>query len=279
MGIFKNDLKLLKLINNNLGSININDLDLYNFNNIIKGNLSINLFKEFRNLFIFIKDNADISNLNEFGHRLYCDILVSNSINFNTKKNIMDLLINDFKYNINYYNRCKENTIFTLIRNNISNIYNICKLLFEHGININIINTSGSTVLHRYCEYILQDNDYQLLDLLMDNYNLKLNEINNKKYTPFMIICGHQGHNTNLLIHFMEPSLINLKNKNSYTSIIYLCYCNSSIESMKYLIENGADVYIRDKYGKNALDYLKEKNINKYNELVAYLIEKNLYQS
>lgn len=278
MGIFKNKVNILKLINNNLDSIDINDLNLNEVNYIISYNLSFGVFKELRNLFIFIKNDVNVKYLNKFGYTLYRNICASNIIDFNTKKNIINLLINDFKYNINYHNKSKETVLLSILSTNVSNKYNICKMLIAFGANVNAINIYGLTIFHYYCKYISHDRDYQLLDLLMNHYSLKLNEICSAKYTPLTSICYYQGHNTNLLFYFMEPSIINLKTIMNETPIMLLCEKNSSIESMKYLIDNGANVYIQNENGQNSLDILREKNINKHNELVAYLVEKGLYQ-
>ncbi|QKX02031.1 ankyrin repeat domain-containing protein [Wolbachia endosymbiont of Dirofilaria (Dirofilaria) immitis] len=140
--------------------------------------------------------------------------------------------------------RSKKSSLISKIKNIVkkefknTNKYKVFKLLMENGADITIQDKKENNALH----YIVpfkgkQRIAYLKLILSKDEFSYAINAINEKGQTPL-----HQ------LLQYMQkkskkPSLASFENTKRY-------------KALKLLLENGADITIKDSNKKNALHYI-----------------------
>jgi len=110
--------------------------------------------------------------------------------------------------------------------------------------------------------------DFCIIDNHIDlNKNLhSINDINEKDIETgwsllSVAVFNHSLNCVNLLLS--KGANINIVNNNGTTILMYAktkVFSNRNFSFLEYLINNGADLFIKDKFGKNVLDYVKEKN-------------------
>ncbi|MEI0703121.1 ankyrin repeat domain-containing protein [Brachyspira intermedia] len=181
--------------------------------------------------------------------------------------------INDKKININA--RIK-NSATPLIFSIIFKQDEIAKMLIEKGANLNIKDKSGFTALI----YSIMYNRTEISKILIEkkaDVNIKalLNEngVYMKNVTPLILNENKEvaqslinaGADVNIKFSFQHAEK-NIKLEN-ITPLIWFIF-NDNTEIAQLLIESGADLNAKDKSEKTALDYAKEKNNAKIEQLL-----------
>jgi hypothetical protein len=145
------------------------------------------------------------------------------------------------KYHNTKYNKHDFHVIFYII---------ITKIALENPID----------KLNKYIRRTIEDNNLYEFVFILNIYSFKLVKTINKNYK------NHSNHSNILIINFLK-----LKNKliNEHYYLIHACKY-SNINTIKYLIENGADINIVDNEGNTPLI-----NASKYSDIniIKYLIE------
>jgi methionyl-tRNA formyltransferase len=113
-----------------------------------------------------------------------------------------------------------------------------------------------------YCE----TNDYVSLERVLNYKTIDLEEKTKQGWTPLMIAAyNHSLESVDLLIK--KGADVNAQNYN-LTSVLMYAKSNSLISNsfkiIEKLIENGANIYLKDIYGKNVIDWVKNENKELY---------------
>ena len=148
-----------------------------------------------------------------------------------------------------------------------NNYMDIISLLIENGANVNVKNKDGKTLLN----LAIDKNNIDIISLLMGNgANVNLNDENN---SPLFhrVVNGHHC-NQELSSLFVKHSVdVNVKDPGDGKTILHIIAntrrplfksnesLSNCLEVVSFLIEHGADIDAKDKYGKVPLDYVVSK--------------------
>ena len=151
----------------------------------------------------------------------------------------------------------------------------IAKMLIEKGANLNIKDKAGLTALI----YSIMRNRTEVSKILIEkkadvNIKLSLNEngVYMKNVTPLILNENKEvtqslinaGADINIKFTAKDGQDIKLENA---TPLMWFI-SNDNTEIAQLLIEAGADIRAEDKSGKTALDYAKEKNNTKIEQML-----------
>ncbi|MBT4989209.1 MAG: hypothetical protein HOM96_01545 [Rickettsiales bacterium] len=145
----------------------------------------------------------------------------------------------------------------------------VLRILVENNADINIVDNQGNTVLHKL--YYIEDIHF------LSAQGLDINAVNNKGETVLFNACNNRNCNSvrieKLIAAGANP---NIKNKESIT-VAHLALKTLSIDTVKVLLDNEANINIADNTGKTPLHYLALSlhNIN-YSETIDI---KQVYES
>ena len=119
--------------------------------------------------------------------------------------------------------------IFEAIDNN--DIVRVKELL-DSGIDVNIKNESGDTLLHIVCSY---NSNIEIVKLLLEQPNIDMNTKNYYGKTPLYLAC-EENHVETVKLLLKHPDIdVNSKTNNGKTSLHRACNINS-IEIVKLLL-------------------------------------------
>jgi ankyrin repeat protein len=151
----------------------------------------------------------------------------------------------------------------------IKPILNICtndnhkmlKLLIHSGLNINQVTTMGWSLLHYMCEYKYTNCIKTLLEFGAD-INVKTN------FDSTLYVREHYYWEYDRCIEILLKSYTNDNSfetiTDGHTSLARAC-AFGNIEIMIILLENGADITVKDENGYDAFYWSSQKRYNKYN--------------
>ncbi|KLI21665.1 ankyrin repeat domain-containing protein [Brachyspira hyodysenteriae] len=169
-----------------------------------------------------------------------------------------------------------ENSATPLIFSIIFKQDEIAKMLIGKGADLNIKDKSGFTALI----YSIMYNRIEISKILIEkkadvNTKVSLNEnvVYMKNVTPLILNENKEvaqslvnaGADINIKFSFQHAGK-NIKLENA-TPLMWFIF-NDNSEIAKLLIESGADINAKDKSRKTALDYAKEKNNAKIEQLL-----------
>ena len=168
-----------------------------------------------------------------------------------------------------------RSSLFDVItEGNIDKIEDSIKLLSD----INIKNSDGLTPLHYVISIISEStnkNDnkkYYEIFILLLTYGANPNIKNPAGGTPFALTC-HYGLEE-LVIFMVNKSLvdINLKNPNGYTPL-YSAILSGNLNIVKHLLDNGADLNIKNSVNQNTLHILCRGPQTQHNDIAHLLLD------
>lgn len=148
--------------------------------------------------------------------------------------------------------------------------FNGIKSLVEQGINIDTIDQSGMTVLHR----VIQKNNTELAKQIINELNPNLNIQNQIGWTPLYIACM-KGNFEIAEILLNKGANPDLNDSVSKVTPLYLACENFNFPMIKLLVEYKADMNISNSSGNvlHAVAMSNYTNIGKMG-VIRFLLEK-----
>jgi len=151
----------------------------------------------------------------------------------------------------------------------------IFKLLIEKGIDINIKNNQGETILMK----AIQCHHPEIAKILIEN-GAYINAVSNNGITV-LEQAAHNGDLETVRLLIEKGAVINVKHKSCATALMIAAYNASKkgyycLEIVRLLIESGAEVNARDNDGETALFFSIGYNCIYELETVRLLIEKRV---
>ena len=199
------------------------------------------------------------------------------SARFSKNKNnfeIFKTLLEINKKNNNLIN----NTLRTTIIDERTISFDTIKLLIAYGADVNHRDKSGSTILFDCC--LCPINNIEIIKYLIES-GANVNIENIYKYTPLMKLCKNSLNYDDLekiKLLVSKGSKINCQDGYGQTSLME-CFVKSRdylliFNIIKLLLDNKADIYIKNKKGKNIFDIVKDTigvNSNIYSLIFNYM--------
>ena len=163
--------------------------------------------------------------------------------------------------------------------------FDVVKLLIERGANINYVNSGGKTALSLMCKYKWQRETNKIAILLIEK-GATINIKDENEQTELMNLIRNFKNNDDLEIMKLliskgtQSNYVNCKNKNFKTSLMMCFEYDYKISTryyiIKLLLDNKADIYIKNINGENILDIVK-KNIEQNSDIYSLIFNyKNL---
>ncbi len=121
------------------------------------------------------------------------------------------------------------------------------KLLIKHGADVNASEANGWVPLHRVAE----TGDLDLAQMLVKN-GAKLNAKNRHGETP-LHVAAQAGHNGMVEFLLAKGASIDARRDSGATPLIYAV---EHPDTVKLLLDKGADPRIREKTGDSILDFI-----------------------
>ncbi len=241
----KNIYDLLRIYGNNstiINFLNTKNIDYFGVLNIALNDKNIDVIKIlFNNELITQK-----LQYNRFTDKMVYNILTIFENNNKDYNDIVNILIsNDFNFCYVF--------MFLLVQNDT----NIAKTLLENNHFLTKIisdfNLYGIRFDNQITYYILKifSSNPKILDYLISNQADLLGALHEAiDYNNI----SYMEQNYNIVKSILETGInVNLLNKN-YTAITVACI-NNNINIVKLLLANGADIYVKDGWNKNTIDY------------------------
>lgn len=170
----------------------------------------------------------------------------------------------DAGYNINHQN---NEGMTALILSAVNRYSGMMSRLLEYKPDLNLVNQFGDTALHWAC----MQGSYDCASLLIKE-GANVNQQNNFGNTPLHSTVLPMYINRDTIIHICEILLkkgcnINEPNNFGNTPLMFATMLGD-ITIVKYLIDQGADIHIKNKEDQKAYDFSKEKNNTEIIELL-----------
>lgn len=127
----------------------------------------------------------------------------------------------------------------------------IIKLIVAQGADVNVSNNFGKTALMLAAEYGQTENVNDLL-----RGNAKVNVIDNHGNTPLWFALGAEGNIQ--AVKLLVENGANVKTKNKDQSVPMVRAVRATPETVKYLIDKGAEINSVNNFGESVLGYAKE---------------------
>ena len=147
----------------------------------------------------------------------------------------------------------------------ITSSFNAVKLLIDYGADINSIDSTGNTALILACETLYKFSNIEIINFLIErgaNVNIK-NSLGRTALTKLIVSSYKYSDLECIYKIIIKSNQINYKDNFGMTPLMmcFICDYNSPIRYhiIKFLLDNKADVYIKNKFNKNILDIVKDK--------------------
>ena len=173
-------------------------------------------------------------------------------------------------------------TLSCLMHAVYDNNYDIAKLLIEKNADINFINKDGDNILNFFC-FSVNRKDNKIIELLIEN-GADVNCKNKSDEIPLMNLIKYSSSLDDvkyIKLLISKGSQVNSKDGKSRTPMM-MCYRLNKYNPVEYeiiklLLDNKADIYIKNINGENILNIVenrKGKDSDVYSLIFNY---KNLY--
>jgi len=169
-----------------------------------------------------------------------------------------------------------EKKLTPLIYSGVLGNVEIINILLTKDINFNLQDYNGNTALH----YAAIENYAEIINLLIDNTNLKLTNIKGKTVTHYILEKNNFSFDKLRRLNFdyiLSKSKMNIQDNNGNTILHYLSKYNLWINYKSILEKKKNNIYIRNIKNEKPIDYIKDKD--DYIDLIAksylYNLRKN----
>ena len=204
--------------------------------------------------FKYALDNDDVVIIERFHH---LNLIGSHKI---LQYSIIENLENTFDFYLNLNLNLEEKDISNLIKLSIqqNNTFFLEKILDKFlldGLNLNKpLDDSKSIVDYLYLNIAIYEKKHSHINILLSlgariDINYPINQMNS---LHFAILIGHQSI-VKVLIDSSNKSILNSVNKN-FNTPLHLAILEESISIVKLVVENGANINLKNKEGYTPLD-------------------------
>ncbi|WP_372369366.1 ankyrin repeat domain-containing protein [Candidatus Uabimicrobium sp. HlEnr_7] len=213
--------------------------------------------KDIKKISTLLEAGADVNVQNSKGDTVLMQAVGAMYFQKDNALKIIDMLLNE-KCDVNIKNKKGE----TALSQAFSKKYvDIAKQLIAKSANVNVKNSRGDALIFSVLD------EAELLKLLVEN-GAELNVYNRTGYTPLMQSLYYEYNDAAKYLIEKSTDVNGGNSKNQTTPLIYAI---ENLEFMKLLLEKGANVKAKDKYGNTALlKACSMKNI----DIVKLLLEK-----
>lgn len=171
--------------------------------------------------------------------------------------NDIEYYVNEKGLDINIQNNYGDTILMYVLQNYTFNNYQMLFKILKMGININIQNNNGYTALHYALKLnTAQDKKYEYIINTILNMNPNLNLQNCDGETPLRYALRYCKKNTKQVIcKILDMTQdINIKDKNGETPLRYaLCYCKDIEEVIYKILDMNPDLNIKNNNGYTIL--------------------------
>ena len=179
-------------------------------------------------------------------------------------------LLIDYGADVNFIDSDKYSILMMACSSNNENTnYDVAKLLIERGANINYVNSYDRSVLSLICNFnFLRETNKVAILLIECGANINIKDINGK--TELMNLISSSKSDADLKIMkllirkgMQSKSLVNCQD-NDFKTPLMICFDSDyniliRYNIIKLLLDNKADIYIKNKKGENILDIVNKK--------------------
>ena len=209
--------------------------------------------------------------VNNEGDNILMDICKNVDITSCNMQKIDKLIEIYVKYNINLnLQNNKGHTAIMMLCNKITeqNIGNFIEILKKYDFDVNLESETGYTLAF-HCLNDITPRTCEIIELLLKK-GIDVNKQNKKHgWTLLMSACndidveGSLGIINILLENDADPNLFENENEHHFTPLMFICDNNANYTynaiAIEYLINYGANVNLKNKYNKSAIDIFIEK--------------------
>lgn len=176
--------------------------------------------------------------------------------------------------NINQQDEKGYTPLMYACMNKNAKVRDIAPFLKNRNIDINIQADNWETALMIAIDYKVE---YDVIKTFLNDPRINLDLYNKYKETAFIrSIRKSDDEIVKLFLNYITPKQINAQDYEGKTALINAVISNFYSKT-QVLVDAGADVNIKDKFGYNALDYSKKEDIKKL--LLKKKTRKNVLQS
>lgn len=124
--------------------------------------------------------------------------------------------------------------------------------LLEHGANVNAITKNGHNALSLAIKRQLSAGNPKIIQLLID-HGVNVNHVDHKGKTALMLVCQYQMYQNHVKLLVENGAELNKIDDYGKTALMYALKGNEVVlDTVKYLLDNGADASIKDHRGCSA---------------------------
>ena len=176
------------------------------------------------------------------------------------------------------------------------------KILIQNGADIKASSGNGSTVLH----FASRNSNQEVLEFLLELNKISVNTVDNCNQTPLMDACFDGGRLDNIQLLIQNgadiqassgngSTVLHLASRNSnrevvefflkfneisvnvvdncnQTPLMHACFDGGRLDNIKMLIQNGADIQVRDSYDSTVLHFASR---NSNQEVLEFFLTLN----
>lgn len=140
------------------------------------------------------------------------------------------------------------------------NCFHITKILLKNGADPNVRNYREFTPLHT-AAWLGRFTSFKLLLKYKADINCKTD---NKKTVLHLAAEGNRFKITSYILEKTRKNLINAKDDNKQTPLFQAVTEGASLKLVKKLVENGANVNVKNEDGENLIDMAEDENVQNY---------------
>jgi len=231
------------------------DANLFLKNNFKKSPMDIAFNQKDYDVFKTIIEygNIDFNIENIEGDSFLASIIKTRYFDDNKKKELIELLINK-GVNINFLDKNGNTPLVYALQSDVS----IYELLIENGA---YIKTNNENDL--FLDELVQSKKYDLLDIICNgDSGYEMKELKFNSYC--LLIKNKKNDLLEKIISSTQNFNIDMKNEENGNTLLHEAINNNNVDIIQYLIDYGANKYIKNNDEENAIDYYKNHRNSYY---------------